>query len=386
MAYIVSMTTARMRAARLPHFGRLGTENVGPGCFTIVMGTGILAVCLTISPVAVPFGRATGVALWSADAVLFALLALLWLTNIVRGPKRTLETLRDPVKAQLWGAPPMACFTIAVGALKIGELFLPISTCVLTAQVLFAVGVIGSILSVSVVPYLMFTDHELSEEKTFGSWLLPVVPPIVASVPAALLSSTWPASFRGDVLGLAYALLGIGIILAAIIIVIFYSRLLYNKVPDGALVTTMWLVVGPLGQSVAGMIALGKAAQVVWPQFGQGLAIAGLAYGVLVWGFGMYWLAMAIALTIRAMRRHLPFNLSWWAFTFPVGVLTVGTDALYVVTRAHIFALASVGLVALLGTMWTLVATKTVRGALAAVAASLRPVDAASGVKIQEVA
>lgn len=66
-------------------------------------------------------------------------------------------------------------------------------------------------------------------------------------------------------------------LLAAIIIVIFYSRLTIHNVAEGALVTTMWLVIGPLGQSIAGIIALGGASQAIWPQFGRGLALAGLA-------------------------------------------------------------------------------------------------------------
>ena len=196
----------------------------------------------------------------------------------------------------------------------------------------------------------------------FGSWLLPVVPPIVASVPAALLATTWPPGLRADMLAFAYALLGIGIILAAIIIVLFYSRLVYEKVPAGPMIPTMWIVVGPLGQSIAGIIALGSTARTVWPALGGGLAIAGLAYGVLVWGFAMYWLAMAITLTVRAARLHLPFSLGWWAFTFPVGVLTAGTDALFAQTHASIFAFAAVALIVLLATLWMLVAAKTLLG------------------------
>ncbi len=348
---------------QLPHIGRLGVERVGPAWFTSVMGTGILAIAATISPIPVPFGREIGVGLWSFDAILFALFAVLWATNVARLPQAVRELLGDPARAQALGAPPMAAFTIAVGFLRIGESFLPHAVCVEAAQTLFIVGIVGSIASAFVVPYLMFTDHEIRSEKMQGSWLLPVVPPIVASVPAALLSPTWPEAIRGDMLALAYALLGIGIVLAAIIIVIFYSRLTIHKVPEGALVTTTWLVVGPLGQSIAGMVALGNAAKTVWPEFGNGLAVAGLAYGVLVWGFGIYWLAMAIALTIRARANHLPFNLSWWAFTFPVGVLTTGTDALLVATHAHVFGFVSIALLALLATMWCLVAGKTVRTA-----------------------
>jgi tellurite resistance protein TehA-like permease len=131
----------------------------------------------------------------------------------------------------------------------------------------------------------------------------------------------------------------------------------------------MWIVVGPLGQSIAGIIALGSAAGSVWPTLGHGLLMAAVAYGVLVWGFALYWLAMAIAVTIRAVRAELAFTLGWWAFTFPVGVLTAGTDALYAQTHAGIFACASVALLTLLATMWTLVAVKTTRSAWASLAA-----------------
>ena len=347
----------------LPHLGRLGLEQVGPGWFTSIMGTGILAICLAISPVPIPFGRTLAIALWSIDTVFFAIFALLWIASAIRDRRVVLATLHDLPKAQLWGAPPMACFTIAVGFLKIGEAFLAPNVCITAGQWLWIAGVAGSIFSAFIVPYLMFTQHELTTEKTLGSWLLPVVPPIVASVPAALLSATWPPALRGDLLGLAYALLGIGAILAAIIIVIFYSRLLYHNVPDAPLVPTMWIVVGPLGQSIAGFIALGAAAKGVWPQYGDGLVTAALAYGVLVWGFAIYWLAMAIAMTLRALRKHLPFTLGWWAFTFPVGVLTAGTDALYGLTRASLFAIAAVLLLGLLATMWSLVAARTLEGA-----------------------
>jgi C4-dicarboxylate transporter/malic acid transport protein len=329
------------------------------------MGTGILAICLTISPIVIPGGATFGAVLWALDSAAFIVMCALLAARTASRPRVIFATLNDPVRAQVWGAPPMACFTIAVGCLKIGEHVIRREYCIVVAQALFIAGVAGSLLSVSVVPYLMFTRHELTQKHALGSWLLPVVPPIVASVPAALLCTTWPAALRGDLLAFAYALLGLGLMLAACIIVTFYGRLVYEKVPDGAQVTTLWLVVGPLGQSIAGFIALGGAARQVWPELAHGLAAAALAYGVLVWGFSIYWLGMAIALTIRAACKHLPFALSWWAFTFPVGVLTAGTDGLYLVTGAHLFAVASVLLLALLAGMWTLVAIRTFAVSLA---------------------
>jgi tellurite resistance protein TehA-like permease len=255
----------------------------------------------------------------------------------------------------------MACFTIATGFLLIGAPRLGETLCLPAAQVLWLVGVGGSIFSALVVPYLMFTSHQVSLETTYGSWLLPVVPPIVASVPGALLVFSWPTAWQGSMLALTYALWGLGLALAAILIVLFYSRLAYHKVPEGALVTTLWLVLGPLGQSVAGINALGTAAEHVWPALAPSLRAAGLAYGLPVWGFGLYWLALAILITVRAARTNLPFALGWWAFTFPVGVMTTGTYALYARTGAAVFAVAGVSLLALLATMWILVAVHTVR-------------------------
>ncbi len=41
--------------------------------------------------------------------------------------------------------------------------------------------------------------------------------------------------------------------------------------------------------------------------------------GVPTWGFAMMWLALAAAITVLTARRGLPFALTWWSFTLPVG-------------------------------------------------------------------
>jgi tellurite resistance protein TehA-like permease len=134
------------------------------------------------------------------------------------------------------------------------------------------------------------------------------------------------------------------------------------------------------------MIALGTVAPTVWPAVGNGLATVALAYGVLVWGFAIYWLLMSIALTVRGYRHGLPFTLGWWAFTFPVGVLTAGTDALFAQTHAALFAVAATLLLTLLATMWSLVASQTIRFAIRNATASLRSNPVASVAKLSNAA
>lgn len=360
------------------HVVSTALRNAGPGWFTSVMGTGILAIALTLAPGRLSFFEQLGRMLFAVDVLLFVTFVALWVVRIVSRPSSVLESLSDPDRAQTWGAPPMACFTVAVGLLKVGSSTLDPGWCVSLAQVLFIAGVVLSLWSAFLVPFLMFTRHALTQERAFGSWLLPVVPPIVASVPAALLSPTWPEALRASMLAMAYAMLGLGIVLAAIIIVVFYTRLLFHKVPDGALVPSMWIVVGPLGQSVAGVIALGSASQSVWPQLAHGLFAAGIAFGLLVWGFGLYWLVMALAVTLRAAFTRLPFTMGWWAFTFPVGTLTTGSYALFGATHAAIYGYAGTALLGLLATMWLLVAGRSI----SAMARALTPAAPARAARL----
>lgn len=52
-----------------------------------------------------------------------------------------------------------------------------------------------------------------------------------------------------------------------------------------------------------------------------------LSVALTIWGFGLVWLSIAIAsiLHIRKRGEHIPFNMGWWGFTFPIGVFTSAT-------------------------------------------------------------
>jgi tellurite resistance protein TehA-like permease len=329
------------------------------------MGTGALGIGIVVSPVPIPAAGALGAALWWLAAVVFAILFPLLTLRVLLAPAGFAAMLRDPATAQLWGLPPMAAFTVVVGLMRIvaphgGGI------AILLAQGLWIFGVAGSIFSAFIVPYLMVTEHELRPEGAQGTWVLPVVAPVVAAVPAALLLPTFPASLRPSILVIAYAMLSVGLALTALKIGVYYARLLFHNVPTGGLTPGMWLVVGPFGQSIAGAYALGTSAAVTWPEFGSGFVTAAVIYGMFVWGFANYWLALAMVATLRAVHKGMPFTLRWWSFCFATGMLTAGTDTLYVATGAGLFALFALVQLALLAALWFLVATLTVRHAMRA--------------------
>jgi tellurite resistance protein TehA-like permease len=79
------------------------------------------------------------------------------------------------------------------------------------------------------------------------------------------------------------------------------------------------------------------------------------------------WLVLAAAITIRTALRNrpggLPFALTWWSFTFPVGTCVTGTIALAARSHADVLRGASVVLFGLLVLAWAVVAARTVSGA-----------------------
>jgi len=149
-----------------------------------------------------------------------------------------------------------------------------------------------------------------------------------------------------------------------VVITQLWQRLVRHTVGPAAMVPTLWIVLGPLGQSVTAASLLGGVAPLALPRpYGAAFAAFGVVYGVPVWGFAALWAGLATALTLRAARERLPFSLTWWSFTFPVGTCVTATTGLALHTGADAFRWAAVALYLALVTAWAVVSARTVRGA-----------------------
>src|SRR6202012_6160458 len=128
------------------------------------------------------------------------------------------------------------------------------------------------------------------------------VPPMVSAATGALLVPHAPAGQpRLTLLVACYAMFGISLLASLIIIPQIWSRRVQYRVGAAAMAPTLWIVLGPLGQSVTAASNLGKVAGPVLPApYATGASVAALLYGVPVWGFAMVWLGLAGALPGRA--------------------------------------------------------------------------------------
>ena len=76
----------------------------------------------------------------------------------------------------------------------------------------------------------------------------------------------------------------------------------------------------------------------------------------------MLWMAIAAAITVRTAREGLPFSLTWWSFTFPVGTVVTGTSGLAARTGLPLFHYAAAALYVFLLLAWGTVFIRTLRG------------------------
>jgi C4-dicarboxylate transporter/malic acid transport protein len=345
-------------------FGQKVFRDLGPNWFAAVMGTGIVANAAALLPVRVPGLHTAALGVWVLAAAFLAVLAGGWAVHWIRYRDRAVAHASNPVMAQFWGAPPMALLTVGAGTLLLGKDLIGLPAAVDADWVLWSAGTALGLVTACWIPYLMMTRHEIAPDGAFGGWLMPVVPPMVSAACGAALIPHLPAGqARLTMLLALYAMFGISLFASMIIITLVWSRLVTYKTLPAVMVPTMWIMLGSLGQSVtaAGNMA-GVAGDALPRPYPAGTAVFALLYGVPTWGFAMLWLIIAAAVTIRTMRRGMPFGLTWWGFTFPVGTCVTGTISLAVRTGSIALRDFSVALFVLLVFAWIVVAVRTAFG------------------------
>jgi C4-dicarboxylate transporter/malic acid transport protein len=337
-------------------------RDLGPNWYAAVMGTGIVAVAGAALPLRLPGLRVFATVVWALASVALIALTAAWAVHWKRYPDLARGHAADPVMAQFWGAPAMALMTVGTGTLLLGQGLLG-AAAVTVDWVLWSGGTALGLVTAAWIPYLMMTRHDIRPDAAFGGWLMPVVPPMVSASAGALLLPYVPAGQgRLTLLLGCYAMFGISLFAGMIILTQIWARLVQHKMRPAVMVPTVWIVLGVLGQSVTAAGNLGtQAAHVLPAPYAAGAAVFALLYGVPAWGFAMLWLVLAAALTIRAARRHLPFALTWWSFTFPVGTCVTGTISLAARSQSGALQAAAIALYLLLLAAWLIVAGRTVR-------------------------
>lgn len=338
-----------------------------PNWFTVSMGTGVVALIVSEFPMLKALTWQLGTGLWYFNILLFVLFSVLYGLRWAFYSHEAKQIFQHPSMSLFLGTIPMALATILNGFLKYGQ---PIygDTAVQIAQTLWYADVVLALLVAWAVPFAMYRHQEHALQQMTAVWLLPVVACEVAASSGGLLLGHLAADTHAVAILLgSYVLWGVSVLPAFAILTILMLRLVLHKLPEKELAVSSWLALGPIGTAALALLVLGHQAPMLMAslglaQLGQLFQQAGILASLILLGFGLWWLGIAVLTTLHHAKQDLPFNLGWWGLTFPLGVYTLAI--LNLAQQLNLAFLYAVGyaFAAILMLLWSLVATKTAHG------------------------
>ncbi|WP_153145682.1 C4-dicarboxylate ABC transporter [Dechloromonas sp. H13] len=332
-----------------PKFSEI-TRAFAPGWFAAVMGSGVLA--LTTHGLAAHWPLLAGPALalhWFAS-LLFVVLAVPWLARWLRFRDAALQTLMHPVQANFYP-------TFSIALLVLAAQWLVFTPCVALALTLWWLGVVLHFAFSFAVLFFMFRGEHVAMEHVTPAHFIPAVGLVVMPLAGAPLLPHMAESTRQVALTVNAVGLGAGSMMYVGLLGITLFRKYLHKPAQGILTPTVWIHLAPLG-----VIPVSLANLLDYLPFPAAREVAVVAM-LLFWGFGVWWLVMASLLTLAARAAgQLPFALSWWGFTFPLGAFVA--ESLRLTKLLGWGTILAVGVAAwlLLCALWALTLWRTACG------------------------
>lgn len=356
-------------------------RHLGPNWYAAVMGTAAVATAGAALPgPRVPGLRTVCAAVWALSLLLLLALLAARALHWTHHRDQARAHLLDPAVAPFYGCLSMALLAVGGGALTVGRDWIGDDAALALDVVLFTAGTATGLAAAVAVPYLMAVRHRTMAAQATPVWLLPLVAPMVAAAVGPLLVPHLPpGQARATLLLGCVAMFGLSLLATLLMLPLVFARLITGGPLPLALTPSLFLVLGPLGQSTTAVGAFADAAPGALPApYGESLGVLAVLYGVPVMGFALLWLGLAGAHVVRARRLGMGFAMTWWAFTFPVGTCVTGAAALARHTGLFVYDGLAVALYGLLVAAWAVAAVHTARGLFSgALLAAPRPAPVA---------
>ena len=322
-------------------------KNFAPSWFASVMGTGILAITSLFYSQYIPFLKNAAVLLFYFNVILFFVLLIPWTLRWIFYTKEALSDLEHPVISNFYA-------TIAIAMLVLSADFTFIGNNLFAGKIFWFVGTILTIFFGILSPFIMFKGEHVTLDHINPAWFIPPVGLIVIPIAGSFMIDQYSGFIRELVIFLNYFGWGSGFfIYLALLAVCMYRFILHRPLPN-VLAPTIWINLGPIGAGTVALINLVNHSAFITVK--EPFFILGLIF----WGFGIWWVLMAITMTIYYIRNiQLPYALSWWAFTFPLGAYVAASHSLATIFHLTIVDFIGFVLYLLLVFFWSVTLIKT---------------------------
>ncbi len=337
-------------------------SNLTPNWFASIMGTGIVAVAAASLPLQFPGLRTAATVVWAIAAVLLVALTIATVLHWVRYRSTAAKHHLNPVISHFYGAPPMAFLTVGAGTILLGKDWIGLPPPSLsTGSSGHRHGRRAAHSGPGAVPGV----HPPREQARRRVWRVadadrpamvsapPAHPPAVRPRRAGARDPTVGATASSPqphhVAGCDHA----------------------DLEPTGAAQgRSRRHGADPVDRPRTGRAVdhcgepLASNAHTVVDASTPRAAVVALVYGFAMLGFALLWTVIALTITIRTAREHLPFSLTWWSFTFPVGTCVTGLNGLALHSGLTVVAVLAVVYYAGLVAAWITVAVRTLHGSV----------------------
>ncbi|OLY77572.1 Sulfite efflux pump SSU1 [Smittium mucronatum] len=347
-------------------------KNFAPSWFSVTMGTGITGILIYTTPYQFHGCHTLGKIFFALNCILFISFFVISVIRYTVFPYTINLLLCHPGQSMFIGTMPMGLATIVNSVVfmfpKEQYHWAPN-----LAFVLYFIDVAFMLFSVLVVPFFKLAIQKHSMETMYTTWLLPIVPAVVTAATGSVVASVLEYERAKLVLILSYLIWGLGFPLSMCIIAFYYSKTVIYKLPPPELLISVFLPLGPLGQGSFGILNMGITSTKLFNATGKEFVpvdmiskvaeAGGTLMGLVIWGFGIFWLSMAVACVIYGLAHNeVKFNIGWWGLTFPLGVFISSTNTLATLLQNRGFKIFGAVLTISLTILWFYCMFFTLRG------------------------
>lgn len=335
------------------------------------MGTGIVSLLLAAIPFQADWLYWLAVLFLGLNTVLFACAFAISVVRYTVYPEIWTVMIADSVNSLFLGTIPMGFATIISAWCTLCVPYWGPWAITLAWACWIIDSIVAVTVTISLTILLISASHRQALDRITAAQLLPIAASIVAAGTGAQVAEHLPDPEKalGTIIA-SYIMWGMATPLAMTVLVMYYTRLALHKLPPREIVVSSFLPLGPLGMGGYSITRLGSLCRRVFPQteFFSAIPVAGDVFFILgvftaliMWAFGLTWLCFALASIYKS--RPFPFNMGWWGFTFPLGVMALSTLELGKIFPSLFFrVLGTVFAIAVL-LLWCVVAVGTARGA-----------------------
>lgn len=322
-------------------------KNFTPSWFASVMGTGILAMTSKSYSQYLPFLQGAAHFFFYLNVAFFFILLIPWILRWLFFKKEAMADLEHPVLSNFYA-------TVAIGIVVLAVNFIVIGKNMFVGEIFWFVGTLSTIFFGLLTPYLMFRGEHVKLDHINPALFIPPVGLMVIPMAGSTLINQFSGLAEEFVVLLNYFGLGAGFFIYLSLLALCLHRFILHHSLPSTLAPTIWINLGPIGAGTVALVNLISKSSFIT------LKEPFFVFGLIFWGFGIWWVIMAIMMTIHYIKRlKLPYAMSWWAFTFPLGAYVAASHSLAKVFSFKLIDYIGFSLYLLLLSFWIITLAKT---------------------------